>query len=674
MSSLLAALRKLAAFRRQLPSIAANAVEAPAITWETVESVQENGYAIVQGKPLASTGMKTFEENERVPVTWKDGKPQVILGHRWRRAQFGQTFRIAGHGIVEELLIGNFDDLGDDVWYRNFDRLEKLGVAEKCNGRLLEVRWGYDGKSFVVKAGDGWYSIFTIDRDPTTVEETWEPKFTWAGQPLKDTSQILSIQSTSSHRYKDVYGRAVENINNSYEDRGSGPQWYENSYGGAFENEEESGGNASGSAFRTFSLVQLLAGQSDGGIGTESAQVLDWYLDGDGKLKFVISVSFDHFTISSPNGSGFRYFLHWVSGDNETDGYEYTTDTPISSFGASATIGATKQDLTTVSETHFFIYDANGKLVEFSSFLGSSQLGQEASESTFGGRIDKIDTVNAPTIPPYRSHAIYYYSGAEQGGGPPIYKDVAMPPSGTFLIGNVSCQLFSGVLGFVIGPWKNLVTTPGGTGSGAALLSRTDFHWSDIYSTGVDVRLWHYTVQYAKPFQLNTDPRLFLVMERYPFVPGTGYINDIPQIGVFVLNARTGAVVKTLRAFQFGLAGASLVGGNAHRIVWTLSSPWFQPQTVYYATNILTGKETGFSPAQVEKLLETQMGYLQPDFLWDREDPNNFYLPDKLPDIEGDVVLEDLGKLVILSGSETGNIRAANNEEILSPLDRYLAS
>lgn len=675
MSSLLAALRKLAQSRGRDVNLPALAEAPPAISWETVESVQEDGYALVRGKPIAATGTKTFEANERVPVTWKDGRPQAILGHRWRRAQFGQTFRAIDMGIIEELLIGNFDDLGEDVWYRNFERLEKLNVSDKCNGRILEVKWGYDGKSFAVKAGDGWYTIFAMDRDPTKSEEQWEPKRIWEGQPLTASTLILTFSARTSNRYNDVYGKATEQIHNIYEDRNGGPQWYETSYAAGFETEELAGGTASGTAARYFTLVQLLAGQDDGSGGSEAAQVVDWYLDGDQKLKFLISVSLDHFTVSSPDGSGTRVSLYWVSGDDAVDGYEDTSEAPIGSLGGYATVGGVKQDLTRVPETHFFTYNAVTQTLEFSSFLPASLLGQEQNQAAFSGRIDRVErfNVNSPTSPP-RAHAIQYYSGAETGGDNDLFKNVSLPPDGSYLIGNLTAQLFRDGLSYIPGPYVDRVVTPGGFGSGAALFSRTNFHWSDQFNTSVDVRLWHYTVQDVKLFQSNTESRLFLVMARYPFLGGTGYLNDIPQIGIFILNARTGALVETIRDWQYGLAGAGFVGANAHRIVWTLSSPWIEPKTVYKTTNILTGKETEFSLAQVTDLLQTQMAYLQPDFLWTHEDPNRFYLPDSLPDIEEDAVIEDLGKLVILSDNPVGSTRAANDEAILDPLGRYNAT
>lgn len=674
MSSLLAALRKLAQSRGRTLNGSAPAEGAPPITWETVESVQENGYALVQGKPLAATGTKTFEANERVPVAWKGGRPQAILGHRWRRAQFGQTFRVAGTGIVEELLIGNFDNVGDDVWYRNFDRLEKLGVAEKCNGGLLEVRWGYDGKSFVVKAGDGWYYIFTMERDETKVEETWEPKLAWSGQPLIDATQILSIKSSSAHRYKDIYGVAAEAITNTWEDQGQGFGWYRTGYNASFETEVTGGGAATGSAFRPFTLAQLLAGQTDGATGTEQSQVVDFYLDGDGKLKFLISVSWEHFTISSPNGAGTRSIVHWNSGDADNDGYQYTTDEDISSIGASATVGGVKQDLTQVPEQHFFIYEAVGKIIEFSTFPATPEIGQEITEPTWGGRIDHVVTQNLGGPSPPRAHIVQYYSGAESGGTGPLTKGVNLPPSGTFLIGNATAQLFRSDLAFVTGPYKETAVTPSGSPTPSTLFSETEFIWYFQFTTGVEVRLWHYTVQSVQVFQSNEQPLAFLVMARYPFLAGTGYLNDIPQIGIFIINARTGAVVKTIRDWQFGLAGADLVGGNAHRIVWTLSSPWIQPTTVYYTTNLLTGKETGFSLDQVADLLQTQVRYLQPDFLWDYAEPNGFFLPDSLPDLTDDDALEDLAQLESATGAAAGSTRAANDRDILESLDRWQAT
>lgn len=647
------------------------------VTWEPVTAIVDRNGAMIRGIRVPCSGDFVPIAGQLVPVLWQSGVPKLVLGHRVRRAKFASIYTPRGAGIIEQLVIGNFDGAGDDVWYRNFQRFEKLNIAGQLGGnQAQEVKWGYNGKGFAVACSSGWWYVFTIERDPSTVENGWQPVLAWSGRPLVESSQILSILATSSHRYIDTYGLANESILNRWEDDrpGYAPQWFEISYAHSFGNELTGGGAASGSASRAFTLLQLLAGQTDGGSGEEGAQVLDWYLDGDRKLKFLIIVSWDHFTISSPDGSGSRSILHWVSGNNETDGYQYTTEEEIESAGASCTVGAIKQDLSTVPEQHFFIYNATDNVVELSTFPSDPEIGSEETETSWGGRIDHIHTENqdAPPGSPVRSVTEYYYSGASEGGTQyDAYKDVALPPGGTFLIGNPTAQLFRDDLAFIPGPFKSTVIVPGDT-TQASLMSRGIFHWAVTANAGADVRLWHYTVQAVTAFQANDEPRLFVVMERYPFVSGTAYINDIPEIGIFVVNPKTGALVRTIRAFQYCLAGAGLLAGNAHRIIWTLSAPWYSPTTTLHVTNLLTGEERSFTAAQAEALLGMRSFILSPDFAWNYDDPKQFYLPDQLPALATDDVLADVAGLLEQDLAVPGSIRAANDQDVLEPIGRYL--
>ena len=646
------------------------------ISWEVVFALTTVGKAVVRGMTVPCSGNFVPLVGQVVPVLWKDGQPSLVLGHRARRAQFPNIIVPVGNGMIEELLVGNFDKTVPDVWYRNYERFTKLNIAGQLGAnQAQQVKWGYDGKSFAVACTSGWWYIFTIDRDPTTVEGDWSPKLAWSGQPLKDSSQILSIIATSAYAYVDTYGMAHEDIVNQWETKpGYEPQWYEISYTPSFETEATGGGAASGSASRGFTLVQLLAGQTDGGIGTEVAQVLDWYLDGDGRLKFVISVYWDHFTVSSPNGSGSRTILNWVSGDSDNSGYEYDTTQGISSVGASCIVGAIKQDLTRIPEQHFFIYDAVGKGLQFATFPAAPELGQQTTVSQWATCEDHIHTENEDGPSPPPTELDNYYSGGSQGGSAgDYYKSVSLPPGGSFLIGNATAQLFRGDLGFVLAPFKSTPVTPGETVPWS-LISRAYFHWMVTSNSAEDVRLWHYTVQTINIFQADSQPYALLVMARYPFLSGTGYINDIPQIGVFIINADSGAVVRTLRPFQYGLQGASLFAGNAHRIIWALNAPWYSPRVTFYMMNLLTGQETPFTTAQVTALFGTKTFLLSPDFAWDYNDPKQFYSTAQLPVIVADPALANLGALLTESLMVPGSIRAANNQAILEPLGEYQAT
>jgi hypothetical protein len=183
-------------------------------------------------------------------------------------------------------------------------------------------------------------------------------------------------------------------------------------------------------------------------------------------------------------------------------------------------------------------------------------------------------------------------------------------------------------------------------------------------------QLWHYRVASAQAFQANLEARLFLVVERYPFLAGTGYVNDVPEVGVFVIRP-DGSVVRTLRPFQAGLAAASLHTGNAHRLFWTVSTPGPGPTLSYRYTDLDTGAESTLTPAQVTALLAGKARGFSPDFVWDRIDPQAFALVPGLPALVTDDVLADYARLLPADLPTEGDVRMVNDEELLEPLDRY---
>ncbi len=103
MTSLLQAVQEVL----QRPQVREPGAWGDRITWETVEQRRADGTHIVLGRILPVTGLQTFPVGARVAVVWKGGQPIVILGHRWRRAQFHGAFRLATTGIVEELFIAS---------------------------------------------------------------------------------------------------------------------------------------------------------------------------------------------------------------------------------------------------------------------------------------------------------------------------------------------------------------------------------------------------------------------------------------------------------------------------------------------------------------------------------------------------------------------------------------
>ena len=654
------------------------------ISWETVSATTFDGKAVVRGATIPCSGNFVPFAGQVVPVLWRRGQPNLVLGHRARRAQFPHIIVPTGNGLIEELIVGNFDKTVNDVWYRNYGRFEKLNVAGQLGGnQAQEVKWGYDGKSFVVACSSGWWYVFTMDRDPSTVEGQWSPKLAWSGQPLVSNTALTTVTykytktKTSSFWLPHVDQTATLVYSEEW-----GWHW-ETTFTFSWDSPMDDSGSASLTTSISFGLADLLAGKIVDANGEHNveASILDWFLDGDGHLKFLIKVAWDDFifAVSGSNGGNLHHTIG--AGGNGMSGW----DEGFSLSGAyTGALGVMKQsDHSTVDEAHIFIYDAAAGNVAWATAALGPNFGIESVD--WWCRIYEHWTthvIGGDNPGDWES----YYGGAS-GGSFNDTKYNSYPASGDVRSKVVSStgtgQLFDPQkLAVLAGPY---IQNPGGLtasatagllGGGNYVIPGDAFIYSveSSYYSQADVRLWHYRVQVAQLFQANDAPRLFLVMERYPFIPGTAYINDIPQVGVFIIDPKTGALVRTLRDWQYGLNGASLLLGNAHRIIWMLSAPWYSPTTTLYTTDLLTGQEVFFTADQWELLLRTKSFLLSPDFVWDYDDPKQFYSPDKLPALISDDVLKDLARLFEVGLTTPGSIRAANNESILDPLGRYRAT
>ena len=127
---------------------------------------------------------------------------------------------------------------------------------------------------------------------------------------------------------------------------------------------------------------------------------------------------------------------------------------------------------------------------------------------------------------------------------------------------------------------------------------------------------------------------------------------------------------QVLRDWQYGISGASLLSGNGHRIIWILQEGAIQPTASYRVTTAL-GEERSFTPAEREAFLASHARLYTPDFLWDRAEPQMFLEPAGLPTLTQDDVLTDFAALLAVEGAPEGSVRVVNDEEILSPLERY---
>jgi hypothetical protein len=126
-----------------------------------------------------------------------------------------------------------------------------------------------------------------------------------------------------------------------------------------------------------------------------------------------------------------------------------------------------------------------------------------------------------------------------------------------------------------------------------------------------------------------------------------------------------------VRSFQYGLAGAELVSGNAHRIIWTLGTGWVAKQLSYRHTNCDTGVETEFTVAQMVDFVAGEARLFCPDFVWDRTVLQRFFVADSLPALSEDTALTDYAGLAPARGNPRGSVRMVNDKEILKPLNRF---
>lgn len=656
------------------------------ISWEIVQSIAPDGRAFILGAPLSASGTFVPTAGQRVAVLWKGGTPLMILAHRTRRAQFPPVRRVTAHGIIEELRVGNFDKKGADVWYRNYQKFERLNVQRLLAARLTpDVRWGFDGNSFAVQCEGGYYATFGLSRPDCNVidaDAPGEPALTWQGKPLESNAALTTVQFRYSHR-KDIALWAPHLIR-SDDWQFLGGIWQIVPTENAFE--WDSPGSGSGMAAITstvvFGLHDLLTGRivdADGN-GNVSATVEDWFLDADGHLKFLISVSWDSFLCRASGSASGSVHYPYGSGTNGMDG----ADEGISVGGtATGTIGGgqTELDHTPIDEQHVFLFDGVDGAAVWGTAPESVIFGSQ--ERDWYSRIYEHQTGahagaghGDPQIP-YEAH----YSGASGGsfnetktldvGTVGESRTVLDSSTGTF-------QLFDpGRCPAVAGPFFEESASPYGAvdmlDGGGDYLQGNAFTYtvnSGVLSGGIQL-LWYYRVQRAELFQANNAPRLFLVLERYAFVAGTGYLNEIPQVGIFVADP-AGAIIRALRPFQYGLNGGSLVAANAHRLIWILAAPWSVPTSTAYITELATGIEKAFTLEQFTAWSQTRKFLLSPDFAWDYADPKQFYLPEQLPALTMDEVLADLAGLAEQDLAAPGSIRAANDQTTLDPLGKYL--
>ena len=695
------------------------------ITWETVDAVTPLGLCTVHGRTVPVTGLATFPVGARVPVAWKNGQPVAVIGHRSRRAQFHPSRRVDTRGIVEELLVGNLDNTSIGIWYRTATKLEAItdqdgkGLTAFPLGATPQVvKWGLDGRSFGVQCSGGVYAVYSLSREDANVIDTAAPgsaTLLWSGKPLESTIPLTSITYRKTYTKQilqwigilETTVRWLTAYVAKYLSWGRTEYWWIYYFAGTenlrtgWEGENSATGTATASATQSFPLRDVLAGTLRDFAGHEalSAAVRDWWVTADRRLHFLLTAAWDYWIVGTTAiGTG---AVTWPVGFGQ-NGMEPMTENLSTHGGGQGVIGAQKPPSlggATVNEQHVFVFDAMLGTVAWATAAPGATIGSDVR--AFAGQILEHGLGHDPgfderTLPsphheppsiglPHESEG--YYRGAQaanlQVWNPVISKDAGEVADGRTLATSSTgtYQLFDPArLPAIQGPY---VSESADTleGNASIIGSQNIYRVTWRIKTGTLQRLWHYRVASVQMFTRRAtaqdvpatdEPLLFLVLERYPYVQGTLYINDLPMTWIGVVTA-SGAIVRVLRDWSWGLnaSATGLITANGHRLVWRLGEGAVSPTMTYRLTDLLSGSEQVFTPDQVAQWLGGQARLFTPDFCWDRMEPAAFDLPASLPAIVADDVLADYAALLPADGAPDGSARIVNDEGILSPLDRY---
>jgi hypothetical protein len=674
---------------------------------ETMTSVSEDGKHIVLGRALPVTGLRTYRAGDLVPVAWKDGVPVAVIGHRWRRAQF-HARRVDAAGIVEQLFVADLDEQGNDVWYRNHERLEKISIRDLVPGRDPQaVKWGMDGQSFVVELDDGWYATFSLDRgDPNIAERagSWEAKQLYLGKPLDSSVPLVTATWVNQITYR--IAEFVGRIESWWKYTAhwfshwifySPPLWaYIREYDRGevtWEADRISAGVAATSGQKSFPLHATLAGSIADYYGLEGlcgGSVLDFWLDANRRLRFLIDAWWDYFAVgTSQMGTG---SITWSIPRTRT--VQFTVG------GGGAMLGAKKHPSlggATVDERHLFVLDAETESIVWATAAQSATWGSEQNRFAFQiweHDLDHDPGADETTLPsphginkwPARDVDAYYPGAWYAPNTHVLEKSATFDERDKLLSSTGTFQLFDPArLSAIEGPFSE--EHPGSHGETRQILG-SGYNWMIKYTvqTGSTSRVWHYRVAGAKTFAVRINRgtedapeyvdeiRLFLVLERYPFMTGTFYINDLPATWIGVAKV-DGTVLTTLRDWQFGLnaMATDLVSGDGHRVIWVLGTGAILPTQTYLITDLDSGEEKTFMTDEIVAWAQKKNKLYPPDFLWDRTEPERFSDPKSLPALEQDDSLTEFSTLLPQGKIPEGSVRMLNDEAILGPLDRYRA-
>jgi hypothetical protein len=663
------------------------------ITWETVQSVTGRQTCVILGRTLPVTGLATVVAGARVPVAWRDGQPVAFIAHRWRRAQFHPSIRVSVQGIVEELFVAALEGQPATVWYRNHAIVAQVTDASGTPIRAwldghapLVVKWGLDGKSFAVQCAGGVYAVFALERADANVVADGAP---WVATrlalltPLASTAPLTTVTFTSETDYLDKVFTCQEEYVYTWHTEPGHEDFTLDEINGTFLPDVDGGGSSSGSTAYPFPLAALLAGtilDADGNAQVTAA-VLDWFLDASRQLQFLLSVSWNYYRMGATDAGGTRTTYTNFAEDGTTRLPDLRAITSSFSGGIAGNfLGAKKVDLETVPESHVFLFNGSTGAVSWATAPAASALGFVTKVFTASRFQKVVDHRTYPDGGGEESTTWEWYEGAGSGGdlGNKAI-DKGSFYQGTEPTGATNQQILDPASPLFPGPTVSVADT-GMEASYSALVNRWHYQWDYAVGGKTYQRLWFYRVASAQLYSARAaagvdEARLFLVIERYPFVGGTDYINDVPEIGVFLVRA-DGTLLTTLRAFASGLraSGSTLISANGHRALWTLGIGALGTGTQTLHTQLDTGAETLLTPAQIAALLAGPARFYPPDFAWDHTDPQTFAAVASLPTLVEDDALSTYGALLAVEGNPAGSVRIINDESLLSPVDRYQAT
>lgn len=142
----------------------------------TIEAVEANSKYVIEGVTIGATGTVQLRAGQKIAVLYKGDRPEVVLAHSARRAQYPGAEVTSTVAIVEELFIATDPDIESgsktDIFFRNYSQVTPLKVP--LSGTPWKVFWGTNPDVFAVLTGPveataDTYSVFRLNRPTRNV-------------------------------------------------------------------------------------------------------------------------------------------------------------------------------------------------------------------------------------------------------------------------------------------------------------------------------------------------------------------------------------------------------------------------------------------------------------------------------------------------------------------------